>query len=101
MVPILQTLSMLDSMELQKNCQTCGVLDDFFFFAKPMTETSFYHGTDCIRKVAHQCGAKHPKNLSSTKLRKHIATLSKVLNLRDTEMDQLEDFMGHIRDKSP
>jgi len=100
-VPILQTLSMLDSMELQKNCQTCGVLDDFFFFAKPMTETSFYHGTDCIRKVAHQCGAKHPKNLSSTKLRKHIATLSKVLNLRDTEMDQLEDFMGHIRDKSP
>ncbi|XP_039544399.1 uncharacterized protein LOC120490938 isoform X1 [Pimephales promelas] len=96
-VPILLTPSMLASMELLvQNRQTCGVLDEnYFFFAKPMTETSFYRGTDCIRKVAHQCGAKHPKNLSSTKLRKHIATLSKVLNLRDTEMDQLADFLGH------
>ncbi len=66
----------------------------FFFFAKPI-ETSFYKGTDCIRKVAHQCGAKHPKTLSSTKLRKHIATLSKVLNLTDTELDQLAYFLGH------
>ncbi len=96
-VPILLTPSMLDSMELLvKNRQACGVLDEnHFFFAKPMTETSYYKGTDCIRKVAHQCGAKHPKTLSSTKLRKHIATLSKVLNLTDTELDQLADFMGH------
>lgn len=88
---------MLDSMELLvKNRQACGVLDEKkFFFAKPMTETSYYKGTDCIRKVAHQCGAKHPKTLSSTKLRKHIAMLSKVLNLTDTELDQLADFMGH------
>lgn len=96
-VPILLTPSMLDSMELLvQNRQACGVLDEnFFFFAIPMTETSYYKGTDCIRKVAHQCGAKHPKTLSSTKLRKHIATLSKVLNLKDTELDQLADFMGH------
>ncbi|KAF5879973.1 uncharacterized protein DAT39_023240, partial [Clarias magur] len=96
-VPILLTPSMLDSMELLvKNRQACGVLDEnFFFFAKPMTESSYYKGTDCIRKVAHQCGAKHPNTLSSTKLRKHIATLSKVLNLTDTELDQLADFMGH------
>ncbi|XP_051722771.1 uncharacterized protein LOC127497959 isoform X2 [Ctenopharyngodon idella] len=96
-VPILLTPSMLDSMELLvKNRQACGVLDEnIFFFAKPMTETSYYKGTDCIRKVAHQCGAKHPKTSSSTKLRKHIATLSKVLNLTDTELDQLADFMGH------
>ncbi|XP_042609868.1 uncharacterized protein LOC109047651 [Cyprinus carpio] len=88
---------MLDSMELLvKNRQACGVLDEnIFFFAKPLTETSYYKGTDCIRKVAHQCGAKHPKTLSSTKLRKHIAMLSKVLNLTDTELDQLADFMGH------
>ncbi|XP_067268768.1 uncharacterized protein [Pseudorasbora parva] len=96
-VPVLLTPSMLESMELLvSNRQKCGVVDEnVFFFAKPMTEASFYHGTECIRKVAHQCGAKHPKNLSSTKLRKHIATLSKVLNLTDTEMDQLADFLGH------
>ncbi|KAJ0058304.1 hypothetical protein NL108_013080 [Boleophthalmus pectinirostris] len=96
-VPILLTPSMLDSMELLvQNRQTCGVLDDnLFFFAKPATEASFYKGTDCIRNIAHQCGAKQPKSLSSTKLRKHVATLSKVLNLTDTEMDQLADFLGH------
>lgn len=96
-VPILLTPRMLDSMELLvKNRQACGVQDEnIFFFAKPMTETSYYKGTDCIRKISHQCGAKHPKNLSSTKLRKHIATLSKVLNLTDTELDQLADSMGH------
>ncbi|XP_076125552.1 uncharacterized protein LOC143105447 isoform X2 [Alosa pseudoharengus] len=36
-----------------------------------------------------------PERLSSTKLRKHVSTLSKVLNLKDTEMDQLADFLGH------
>ncbi|XP_065140476.1 uncharacterized protein [Paramisgurnus dabryanus] len=96
-VPILLTPSMLDSMELLvKNRQACGVHDEnLFFFAKPMTETSYYKGTDCIRKVAYQCGAERPKTLKTTKLRKHIATLSTVLNLRDTDMDQLADFMGH------
>lgn len=34
-------------------------------------------------------------NQTSTKLRKHTATLYKELNLTDTEMDQLSDFLGH------
>ena len=38
---------------------------------------------------------KNPKALTSTKLRKHIATLSTVLNLKTTELDQLADFLGH------
>ncbi len=37
----------------------------------------------------------HPATLSSTKLRKHMATMSKVLNLKDNEMDDLADFLGH------
>ncbi|XP_062381350.1 uncharacterized protein LOC134069402 [Sardina pilchardus] len=96
-VPILLTPGMLDSMDLlAKSRQTCGVLDENpFFFSTPMTEKSYYHGTSCIRKVARECGAKYPKALSCTKLRKHVATVSKVLNLKDTEMDQLADFMGH------
>ncbi|KAF3855394.1 hypothetical protein F7725_023449 [Dissostichus mawsoni] len=40
-------------------------------------------------------GAKHPETLSSTKLRKHISTLSTVLNLKDNEMDILANFLGH------
>ncbi|KAL1268685.1 hypothetical protein QQF64_034048 [Cirrhinus molitorella] len=39
--------------------------------------------------------AKCPKALTSTRLRKHAATLSTVLNMTDTEMDQLANFLGH------
>lgn len=33
--------------------------------------------------------------LRSTQLRKHIATLSQVLNLKNHEMDQVANFLGH------
>ena len=76
-VPKLLTPGMLDSMDLLAKChQTCGVLDENpFFFSTPMTENSYYHGTSCIRNVAQECGAKYPKALSCTKLRKHVATV--------------------------
>ncbi|CAJ1081563.1 uncharacterized protein LOC113091074 [Xyrichtys novacula] len=60
--------------------------------------TSIHHlrGSDCIRQFVNECGnIKNPRALTSTKLRKHIATLSTVLNLKTTELDQLADFLGH------
>ena len=30
-----------------------------------------------------------------TQLRKHVATLSQVLNLKNHELDQVADFLGH------
>lgn len=38
---------------------------------------------------------KQPGNLTSTKLRKHVATVSQLLNLQTHELDQLATFMGH------
>lgn len=40
-------------------------------------------------------GANHPGPLFSTKLGKHMTTMSKVLNLKDSEMDDLVDFLCH------
>ncbi|KAI4801795.1 hypothetical protein KUCAC02_019666, partial [Chaenocephalus aceratus] len=57
--------------------------------------TSFYRGQDCIRLFARQCGAKNPEYLRSTQLRKHVATLSQILNLKNNELDQLANFLGH------
>ncbi|XP_060783638.1 uncharacterized protein LOC132890623 isoform X2 [Neoarius graeffei] len=56
---------------------------------------SHYRGSDCIRQFVQCCDVKNPLSLTSTRLRKHMATLSKVLNLQETELDQLADFMGH------
>ncbi|KAL2076509.1 hypothetical protein ACEWY4_027894 [Coilia grayii] len=54
-----------------------------------------YRGSDCIRQLVQHCDVKNPLSLTSTRLRKHMATLSKVLNLQKTELDHLADFMGH------
>ncbi|KAG7271376.1 hypothetical protein CRUP_019921, partial [Coryphaenoides rupestris] len=95
-VPILLTPKMSSALELlvQKR-EECGVLkDNVYVFARP-SYMSHYRGSDCLRTFVKACGAKNPAALSSTKLRKHIATLSTVLNMNETEMDQLANFMGH------
>ena len=38
---------------------------------------------------------RYPDAIRSTNLRKHIATMSQLLNLQDTELDLLANFMGH------
>ncbi|XP_051812170.1 uncharacterized protein LOC110965813 [Acanthochromis polyacanthus] len=95
-VPILLTPDMLSSMEaLVAHRRACGIPDENpFFFSRPEAETHL-RGSDAIRQIAKECGAKHPETLSSTKLRKQIASLSTVLNLKDHEMDVLANFLGH------
>ncbi|XP_041666279.1 uncharacterized protein LOC121524831 [Cheilinus undulatus] len=96
-VPVLLTPLMRESLDtLVEKREECGVLtENGFLFALPH---SVHHlrGSDCIRQLVHECSdIKNPKALTSTKLRKHIATLSTVLNLKNTELDQLADFLGH------
>ncbi len=95
-VPILLTPDMVTSMELLvKTRRNCDVLDEnVFMFGRPQALSRF-RGSDVIHQIAQSCGAKHPATLSSTRLRKHMATMSKVLNLKDNEMDDLADFLGH------
>ncbi|XP_030205740.1 uncharacterized protein LOC115538217 isoform X1 [Gadus morhua] len=95
-VPILLTPKMLTSLELLVGQrEACGVLkENCYLFARPECMTHF-RGSDCIRGFAKICGAKCPKSLTSTRLRKHAATLSTVLNMTNTEMDQLANFLGH------
>ncbi|XP_016417564.1 uncharacterized protein LOC107747529, partial [Sinocyclocheilus rhinocerous] len=95
-VPVLVTPSMQESIRLLiENRNGCGVPNEnSFLFARPFALT-FYRGSDCIREFAVACNAKNPQTLTSTKLRKQIGTLSEILNLSNTELDQLADFLGH------
>ncbi|XP_058471537.1 uncharacterized protein LOC131444863 isoform X2 [Solea solea] len=96
MVPVLLKPAMVTAMELLAEVrESCGVpSDNLFVFARP-DALSAYRGGECLQKYAKLCGAKHPEALTSTKLRKHIATMSQVLNLEENESDQLADFLGH------
>lgn len=95
-VAVLLTPSMIDALSLLVGKRTeCEVTaTNSFLFARPKS-MSHYRGQDCLRVYASQCGAKHPEHLRSTQLRKHVATLSQVLNLKNNELDQVADFLGH------
>ncbi|KAL1274946.1 hypothetical protein QQF64_027760 [Cirrhinus molitorella] len=96
LVPILLTSKMLCALELLvKQREPCGVIkDNIYMFARPEAMTH-YRGSDCLRDFAKACGAKCPRSLTSTRVRKHLAILSTVLNMTDTEIDQLANFLGH------
>ncbi len=95
-VAVLLTPGMVESLNLLvNNRMECGVHDtNIFLFARPKC-SSYYRGQDCLRLYAEKCGAKKPEYLRSTQLRKHVATLSQILNLKDNELDQVADFLGH------
>lgn len=96
MVPVLLTPNMIAAMELLvENRSRCQVnAENVYLFARPGV-LSHYRGSDCFRMFAKQCGAQYPNALTSTRLRKQVATLSTVLNLKENEMDQLATFLGH------
>lgn len=48
-----------------------------------------------MREYSSKCGAVKPHTLRGTKLRKHIATKCITLNLSESEVTELANFMGH------
>jgi len=69
--------------------------DNPFLFGIPKcSPTSFFRGQDYVWLFASLCGAQHPEYLRSTQLRKHVATVSQILNLEANELDQLANFLG-------
>ena len=95
-VPVIMTPKMVKSIDLlNANREAVGIqADNPYVFARLSTSTPL-RASDCIHKLATECGAECPENLTSTRLRKHIATTSQILNLQECELDLLAGFLGH------
>lgn len=93
-VAVILTSDMTDNLSLLvSKRKECGVSENnMYLFAIPCSD-GHYRGQ--FGQFADACGAEHPQNLRSTNLRKQIATISQVMNLKDNELDQLADFLGH------
>lgn len=48
--------------------------------------------------MAIESGAKNPASLTSTKLRKQIATVAQLLSFNEGDVEQLANFMGHSKE---
>lgn len=96
-VPVLLTSTMKESLDILIQIRiSCNVFEsNEYIFAIPFTLVGVYRGSDCLRKAAIDCNASSPELLTSTKLRKHIATMSQLLNLTSNDKEQLANFMGH------
>lgn len=68
--------------------------ENTYLFAYP-DSLRWIDGSYVMRKYAKDCGAKKPNLITSSRLRKHIATVTQVLSLKPNEVDQLAKFMGH------
>lgn len=96
-VPVLLTKGMTSSLDflIENRGVERDILESYeYVFARQNTD-SHIRGSDCLRKYAALSGAKRPETLTSTQLRKHVATLSQIMNLKDNESDQLAKYMGH------
>ena len=95
-VPVLltkQTESALVS--LMENRDRSGVKSENKYMFALSYSDNYLRGCDCLRNASQKCDATHPERLRSTKLRKHVATLCQVLNMKKHELDVLAQFMGH------
>ncbi|XP_041823315.1 uncharacterized protein LOC121628352 isoform X2 [Melanotaenia boesemani] len=96
-VPVLLTKQMSESLDflIENRNQDNEILDSNEYVFARQNSDSHLRGSDCLRKYAVFSGASRPETLTSTQLRKHVATLSQIMNLKDNELDQLAKFMGH------
>ena len=74
-----------------------GISDENpYVFRLPRPDRS--HHLDAYQlmvQFAEKCGAKNPKSLRGTFLRKHIATQCILLELHDNEVKDLANYWGH------
>ena len=68
-----------------------------FLFAFPDSKR-YICGINGIRKWCKRCGAKYPNLLTVVRLRKHIATVTQILSLKDYDIDQFASFLGHTKE---
>lgn len=99
-VPVILTPEMIEGIDrLIKTRKKVGIPDENpYVFARPNRQLlEPMRAWDCIRKLATQCEPplSNPENITSTRLRKYIATISQVLSLKETEVDWLARHLGH------
>lgn len=102
-MPVLLHSQLQDCIELLLTHRSNAKVDpkNPFLFGIPGHDKHRHkHLQACLlmREYSSKCGAVKPHTLRGTKLRKHIATKCITLNLSESEVTELSNFMGH--DKS-
>ncbi len=95
-VPILIPPESKQAMDKLTTCRdVCGVpKENSYFFARPGYKSNL-RGCDCLHQLTKEANLQKPQLIRSTKMRKYTATISQILNLKDSQLDWLADHLGH------
>lgn len=97
-VPVILTRTMKQALDLiVQHRELVGVAaENPFVFARANNKSlGHIRGCDCIRNLVHEVDLQYPHKITSTGLRKHIATMSQLVNLQDNELDVVAQYLGH------
>lgn len=99
-VPVLFHRQMLEHLQLLLNHREIAKvhLKNPYLFGIPSIlkgDYRYLRACQLMRKYSQECEASNPDTSRGTNLRKHIATMCTNLNLRDHEVSDLANFMGH------
>ena len=97
-VPILLTPALEKSINLLiETRKLAGVnpQNPYVFARSSFDSLNPIRSSDCLRKFAVECGVTKATNITSTKLRKHVATVSQILNLEKNDLEIMAGFLGH------
>ena len=97
-VPVLLTPEMKKAIDLLITTRNAvGVSKkNLYIFARPYKKSDGYmRASDCLRKVTRELDLELPEAITSTKLRKYVATIAQVIDLKDSELEWLARHMGH------
>ncbi|KAH3877864.1 hypothetical protein DPMN_001743 [Dreissena polymorpha] len=99
-----RTVAVLLTPNIQKNIDLllryradAGVdKENAYVFARSNSRSQFpLRSADVLRKFAKEASLECPESVTSTQLRKHVATVVQILNLSKNDLEVLARFMGH------
>ncbi|CAH1114940.1 unnamed protein product [Psylliodes chrysocephalus] len=99
-VPILFPKKIQGYIEVMLKCRNSTTFipkENPFLFALVGSISRWIDASRVLKKYAISSGAKNPETITSSRLRKQIATFLQILSLSEAEMEQMATFMGHTK----
>lgn len=92
-VPILFTAVLQNQVDVLTGLRAVvGILDTNPYVFAQSGSNDPVRSSDRLRMLAVSCAASKPHPITSTKLRKHVARMSQIMNLKRNELDILAYF---------
>ncbi|XP_033730885.1 uncharacterized protein LOC117320396 [Pecten maximus] len=97
-VPVILTEDMINAIDTLNAARDDILLpvENQYLFAAPTTKDGYLKGWDALHFTTQNAGLTKPELITSTNMRKYIATVSQIVDLNsNTELEWLANHMGH------